>query len=77
MGFDESDSDSDQDPEVQLRRRLIRNEEEKNKSLENRLLDGLPLWLDRLFEGSTQRYYLNYWPDLPVYGNQSRHMHND
>ncbi|KAL7306855.1 hypothetical protein TKK_0001016 [Trichogramma kaykai] len=30
------------------------------------LLEGLPMWLDRLFEGSTQRYYVNYWPDFPV-----------
>ncbi|RZF48584.1 hypothetical protein LSTR_LSTR012545 [Laodelphax striatellus] len=28
------------------------------------LLDGLPNWLDRLFEGSTHRYYINYWPDF-------------
>ncbi|XP_053625163.1 dnaJ homolog subfamily C member 16 isoform X1 [Plodia interpunctella] len=31
--------------------------------LEN-LLDGLENWLDRLFEGSTHRYYINYWPDM-------------
>lgn len=30
------------------------------------LLDGLPNWLDRLFEGSTQRYYINYWPEYTV-----------
>nr|CAG4643869.1 EOG090X049L [Lepidurus arcticus] len=28
------------------------------------LLDGLPNWLDRLFEGTTQRYPINYWPDV-------------
>lgn len=28
------------------------------------LLDGLENWLDRLFEGSTHRYYVNYWPDM-------------
>ena len=27
-------------------------------------LDGLSNWLDRLFEGTTQRYYINYWPDF-------------
>ncbi|XP_050670634.1 dnaJ homolog subfamily C member 16 [Leptidea sinapis] len=31
--------------------------------LEN-LLDGLENWLDRLFEGSTHRYHVNYWPDM-------------
>ncbi|KAI8435373.1 hypothetical protein MSG28_003691 [Choristoneura fumiferana] len=25
---------------------------------------GLENWLDRLFEGSTHRYYINYWPDM-------------
>ncbi|XP_037947969.1 dnaJ homolog subfamily C member 16 [Teleopsis dalmanni] len=34
--------------------------------LEGNLLDGLNLWLDRLFEGSTQRYFINYWPDFPT-----------
>ncbi|XP_013182257.1 PREDICTED: dnaJ homolog subfamily C member 16 [Papilio xuthus] len=32
--------------------------------LQENLLDGLPNWLDRLFEGSTHRYYINYWPDM-------------
>lgn len=32
--------------------------------LEENLLDGLPNWLDRLFEGTTHRYYINYWPDF-------------
>ncbi|CAL8147772.1 unnamed protein product [Orchesella dallaii] len=30
------------------------------------LLDNLPNWLDRLFEGSTHRYHINYWPEFPV-----------
>lgn len=32
--------------------------------LEKNLLDGLSNWLDRLFEGTTHRYYINYWPDF-------------
>ncbi|XP_049866727.1 dnaJ homolog subfamily C member 16 [Pectinophora gossypiella] len=32
--------------------------------LQENLLDGLENWLDRLFEGSTHRYYINYWPDM-------------
>jgi len=32
--------------------------------LEENLLDGLSNWLDRLFEGSTHRYFVNYWPDF-------------
>ncbi|XP_053963544.1 dnaJ homolog subfamily C member 16 isoform X1 [Anastrepha ludens] len=34
--------------------------------LEENLLDGLSNWLDRLFEGSTHRYHINYWPDFPT-----------
>ena len=34
--------------------------------LEENLLDGLNMWLDRLFEGTTHRYYINYWPDFPT-----------
>lgn len=50
IGFD-SDSSDDDDDEVLL---------------QGNLLDGLPNWLDRLFEGSTQRYHINYWPDFPI-----------
>lgn len=32
--------------------------------LQENLLDGLENWLDRLFEGSTHRYCVNYWPDM-------------
>ena len=31
---------------------------------EEHLLDGLPGWLDRLFEGQTVRYHVKYWPDF-------------
>ena len=61
MGFD-NDSDSEDEVNVGLRRRLLDNE----PITPEELLDGLPLWLDRLFEGSTQRYYISYWPEFPV-----------
>ncbi|KAJ8928464.1 hypothetical protein NQ314_018969 [Rhamnusium bicolor] len=34
--------------------------------LQESLLDGLPNWLDRLFEGTTKRYHINYWPEFPI-----------
>jgi len=75
MGFDEnSDSEQEIDPEQNVRRRIPGNGENR-QNLQEHLLDGLPLWLDRLFEGSTQRYYINYWPEFPVY--RQRHMHED
>ena len=33
---------------------------------EESLLDGLPIWLDRLFEGTTRRYHVDFWPEMPV-----------
>lgn len=41
------------------------NELDEKILLEENLLDGLSNWLDRLFEGSTHRYFINYWPDFP------------
>ncbi|EFN79950.1 dnaJ homolog subfamily C member 16 [Harpegnathos saltator] len=53
IGFDSSnDSDMSQD------------EGGNNVLYHDNLLDGLPMWLDRLFEGLTQRYYINYWPEF-------------
>lgn len=40
------------------------SEEDNGFLLQGSLLEGLPNWLDRLFEGSTHRYYINYWPDF-------------
>lgn len=40
------------------------SESEGKPLLQGTLLDGLGNWLDRLFEGSTHRYYINYWPDF-------------
>merc|ERR1712008_255229 len=81
MGFDDnSDSEQELDPEQNVRKRNVQEGNEhrtgdNRKSMQEHLLDGLPLWLDRLFEGSTQRYYINYWPEFPVYGK--RHMHDE
>lgn len=41
------------------------SESDEEILLQGNLLDGLPNWLDRLFEGTTQRYNINYWPDFP------------
>lgn len=44
----------------------VSTESEPHILLEENLLDGLSNWLDRLFEGTTHRYYINYWPDFPT-----------
>ena len=28
------------------------------------VLDGLPLWLERLMDGTTRRFHIQYWPEL-------------
>ncbi|XP_055385041.1 dnaJ homolog subfamily C member 16 isoform X2 [Condylostylus longicornis] len=54
LGMDSASDDSDT------------SEFESKILLEENLLDGLSNWLDRLFEGTTHRYYINYWPDFPT-----------
>lgn len=53
IGFDSS-NESD----------LSQDEGSNNVLYRDNLLDGLPHWLERLFEGSTHRYYVNYWPEF-------------
>ncbi|RLU16233.1 hypothetical protein DMN91_011993 [Ooceraea biroi] len=53
IGF-ESSNESDQS----------QDEGGNNILYQENLLDGLPMWLDRLFEGLTHRYYVNYWPEF-------------
>ncbi|XP_015429727.1 PREDICTED: dnaJ homolog subfamily C member 16 [Dufourea novaeangliae] len=53
IGFDSS-NESD----------LSEDESGNNILYQDNLLDGLPMWLDRLFEGLTHRYYVNYWPEF-------------
>jgi DnaJ family protein C protein 16 len=44
---------------------------------EDQLLDGLQMWLDRLFEGSTYRYHINYWPEFPISPANFSSRHRD
>jgi len=37
---------------------------DSNILLEDNLLNSLDYWLERLFDGRTQKYYINYWPDF-------------
>lgn len=74
MGFESSAEDSDQsdvdlekgDPAKPLDKKpLLPSEHNMSEPVVlDRMLDGLSNWLDRLFEGSTHRYYINYWPDF-------------
>lgn len=60
IGFDDSTDSETETSDIEA----ARNMQYMNGStvLVDNLLDGLPNWLDRLFEGSTQRYYIQLWP---------------
>ncbi|XP_064461330.1 dnaJ homolog subfamily C member 16-like [Ornithodoros turicata] len=68
MGFDDSSSGSDAS-DVESGHLLKKQEDACAADVygsvlfEEHLLDGLPNWLDRLFEGTTKRYYIQYWPE--------------
>ena len=71
IGFEDDSSSDDADPEQTIRRRRAAFNEIPTPRNPDNLLDGLHLWLDRLFEGSTQRYYINHWPEFPIYKGQA------
>lgn len=74
MGFDSTSDESDHsdadlekgEPGKPLDKKpLLPSEPNQSQPLViEKMLDGLSNWLDRLFEGSTHRYYVNYWPDF-------------
>ncbi|KAK3785651.1 hypothetical protein RRG08_023906 [Elysia crispata] len=55
VGFGDSDSESS-DNEGRVR--------EENVMFEEELLTGLPIWMDRLFDGSVKKVRLSYWPEM-------------
>lgn len=70
MGFDsdfEDESNSDTDIECQRKTTApFLDTPDHLPIFEDQLLDGLQMWMDRLFEGSTYRYHINYWPEFPI-----------
>ncbi|XP_041673653.1 dnaJ homolog subfamily C member 16 [Drosophila eugracilis] len=59
--------DPTEDPEVGTfleRGYSEESEAESNILLEENLLNSLDNWLERLFDGRTQKYYINYWPEF-------------
>ncbi|KAK4305788.1 hypothetical protein Pmani_022334 [Petrolisthes manimaculis] len=71
MGFSDNESESESDVETGDKRKdSIASDKPllnyySNILFEDQLLEGLGNWLDRLFEGTTLRYHINYWPDWP------------
>lgn len=66
MGFEDSESENeDVEAGNLIRREDLTPEEEtlSNIVFEEHLLDGLSNWLDRLFDGTTQKYHIQYWPE--------------
>ncbi|XP_068204151.1 dnaJ homolog subfamily C member 16 isoform X3 [Palaemon carinicauda] len=71
MGFSDNETESDSDIESGDKRKDSAASDKpllnyySNILFEEQLLEGLTMWMDRLFEGSTFRYHINYWPDWP------------
>lgn len=61
MSFDSEDEDDLEAGTVALHRPA--RSENGEVVFENNLLDGLSDWLERLFEGTTHRYNIQFWPD--------------
>jgi len=68
MGFDTSESDDTETSDLEQGNRHLDDvsvhDKYSNVIFQGNLLDRLPNWLDRLFEGTTHRYHINYWPDF-------------
>lgn len=64
LGFEDSNTESE-NSDVEAAKGSLNDgiDHYGNIIFQEHLLDGLSNWLDRLFEGSTQRYYIQYWPD--------------
>ncbi|RWS27457.1 DnaJ-like protein subfamily C member 16 [Leptotrombidium deliense] len=68
LGFEDSTEEENSDVEagnlIFAKNRLKAEEDALSKVLfEENLLDALPRWLERLFEGTTHRYHIQYWPE--------------
>lgn len=63
IGMEDSNSDSENSDVEAAKFSYNENDLYGSIVFEEHLLDGLSNWLDRLFEGSTQRYYIQYWPE--------------
>ena len=61
-GFDGGNMDD----ESEVRQRRFDDTFSEVTVAEESLLDGLPIWLDRLFEGTTRRYHVDFWPEMPL-----------
>lgn len=68
MGFDSEDNSSDNEDVEQARpaTAAVLDSPDHLPIFEDQLLDGLQNWMDRLFEGTTYRYHVNYWPEFPI-----------
>jgi len=66
MGFDSENDSSDIEDIERAKPAPVLDSPDHLPIFEDQLLDGLQNWMDRLFEGSTYRYHVNYWPEFPI-----------
>ncbi|RWS13866.1 DnaJ-like protein subfamily C member 16, partial [Dinothrombium tinctorium] len=69
LGFEDTSEEENSDVEAGtlISRRGFNTADDEdalsNILFEENLLDALPNWLERLFEGTTHRYHIQYWPE--------------
>jgi len=66
MGFDSENESSDTEDVERAKPAPVLDSPDHLPIFEDQLLDGLQNWMDRLFEGTTYRYHVNYWPEFPI-----------
>lgn len=66
MGFGSDDESSETEDIERANPAPVLDSPDHLPIFEDQLLDGLQNWMDRLFEGSTYRYHVNYWPEFPI-----------
>jgi len=66
MGFESENESSDTEDIERATPAPVLDSPDHLPIFEDQLLDGLQNWMDRLFEGTTYRYHVNYWPEFPI-----------
>lgn len=63
LGFNEENDHIAMDPEIGSSMGDLNESRNTVVYTVDNLLDKLPIWLDKMFDGLTKRYFVDYWPD--------------
>lgn len=63
LGFNENDEDDDRSIESGVSRQSAYQHSNETLYTVDNLLEKLPIWLDKMFDGLTKRYFIKDWPE--------------